>query len=101
MVRFGCNRRRVGAPKRFISHVRPKSDGLTMFLLFVLGDGLIPGGRQVFTQLTRFPASPQGDGSNGLPRLIVDGIDVVHIEAPGRFAELTGHINRLVPDWIP
>ena len=100
-MRFGCNNRRVGAPKRFISHVRPKSDGLTMFLLFMLGDGLILSGRQVFTQLTGFPASPHGGGRNRLPRLIVDGIEVVHIEAPGRIAELTEHINRLVPDWIP
>ena len=67
----------------------------------VIGDGLIPGGRQVFTQLAGFPASPSGGGSNRLPRLIVDGVEVVHIEAPSRIAELTEHIIRLAPDWIP
>jgi hypothetical protein len=67
-----------------------------------IGDGLIPAGRQVFTQLSGFPQPSDSSQPNKIPRLI-NSIDlVVHTGAPSQIADLSKQLRLLAPPgWIP
>ena len=65
------------------------------------GDGLIPAGNQVFTQLPGFPISPDASHPNTINRLIVRNPEVVHDGAPSRTDDLLFQLRLLAPGWFP
>jgi hypothetical protein len=64
------------------------------------GDGLIPAGNQVFTQLPGFPISSSGFHPNTINRLIVKNPEVVHDGAPSRTDDLLLQLRLLAPGWF-
>jgi hypothetical protein len=64
------------------------------------GDGLIPAGDQVFTQLAGFPVSSSATQSNTINRLIVTDPEVVHEGAPSRTDDMLAQLRLLAPGWF-
>jgi pimeloyl-ACP methyl ester carboxylesterase len=64
------------------------------------GDGLIPAGNQVYTQLPGFPISSSGFHPNTINRLIVKSPEVVHDGAPSRTDDLLFQLRLLAPGWF-
>jgi hypothetical protein len=64
------------------------------------GDGLIPAGDQVFTQLPGFPIPLSAIQPNTIHRLIVTNPETVHDGAPSRTDDLLLQLRLLAPGWF-
>ncbi len=84
----------AGAPYLSLNAESFLLNGLALDDPLVIGDGLIPAGNQVFTQMSGFYGTK-------IPRLINQTNLVVHTGAPSQTVDLLQQLQVLAPGWFP